>query len=313
MADIAAHAPPLSRATGRPSRAYLQLAAGMATVGSSAVVGKAMVESLPVFFSSALRFALAAAILVPLLLHSTGGLPRLGRRDAGLLLLQALTGVFGFSVFWLYGLRQTTAGEAGVVAATTPAAIALASFALLDERPGRRQMTAIVLAVLGVAAMTVLGQTSGAARGPNPLVGNLLILGAVAGEALFLVLGKRSGTRLTPLTISTGVTVAGFLLFLPPAIAEAATLDLGAVPVEAWLAVVYYAVGPTVLGYLLVYQGLARVPASAAAAFTGVVPITSVVLAALLLGDPIGWPVLLGLAGVLGGIAVTVSRSRRAR
>jgi drug/metabolite transporter (DMT)-like permease len=246
-------------------------------------------------------------------LRSTSGVPWLGRRDVGVVFLQALTGVFGFSVFWLYGLRQTTAGEAGIVAAATPAGIALASFALLRERPGRRQLAGIALAVLGVASMTALGQASGASRGPNPLVGNFLILGAVVGEALFLVLGKRAGARLPPLVISTGVTVAGFLLFLPPAISEATAVDLAAVPLGAWLAVAYYAIGPTVLGYVLVYQGLARVPASAAAAFTGVVPVTAVLLAALFLGEPIGWPLLLGLVGVLAAIALTVAEDGSAR
>ncbi|MDP9364662.1 MAG: DMT family transporter [Chloroflexota bacterium] len=309
MAEIVTDAPSRAEAGAAPVTAYLQLAVAMTTVGSSAVVGKAMAESLPIFFASALRFALAAAILLPLLLRATGGVPRVTRRDVRPVGVQALTGVFGFSVFWLCGLRQTTAAEAGIVASTTPAAIALASFVLLGERPRRRQLTAVALAVVGVGAMTAFGESS-AARGPNPPLGNLLILGAVAGEALFLVLGKRTGARLSPLAIATGVTVAGFLLFLPPAIPEAAALDLAAVPVSAWLAVAYYGLGPTVLGYLLLYRGLARVPAGSAAAFIGVVPLSAVLLAALILGEPIGWPHLVGLIGVLAAIALTIAGSR---
>lgn len=278
----------------------------MITVGGSAVLAKRMVEELPVFLASGLRFGLAAAILLPLLLLRERGLPRVGRCDLGTLFVQALTGVFGFSLFWLYGLRWTTAAEGGIVASTTPAAILLVSFLLLRERASRRQTLGIGLAVLGVAAMTALGDGGVAERGPRPLLGNALILGAVAGEACFVVLGKRAGVRLAPLTIATAVTLFGFLLFLPFALLDAVTTDLTAVSAIAWLAAVAYALGPTALGYLLAYRGLARVSANAAAAFTGVVPVSAVLCAALFLGEPIGWSHLTGVAGVLAAIGLTV-------
>jgi len=83
MAEVATRAPASVRFGGRPVGAYLHAAAGMATVGSSAVVGKATVEALPVFLASALRFALAAAVLVPLLLRSANGMPQICRRAVG--------------------------------------------------------------------------------------------------------------------------------------------------------------------------------------------------------------------------------------
>jgi drug/metabolite transporter (DMT)-like permease len=293
----------------RPFAAYAELTLAMVTVGGSAVLAKRMVEELPVFLASGLRFGLAAAVLLPLLLRREGGLPRVGRRDLGVLFVQTLTGVFGFSLCWLYGLRWTTAAEGGIVASTTPAAIALVSFLLLGERPRRRQLLGVALAVTGVAAMTAFGAGGVAERGHRPLLGNALVLGAVAGEACFVVLGKRAGVRLAPLTIATAVTFFGFLLFLPFALLDARTIDVSAVSATAWLAVVAYALGPTVLGYLLHFRGLARVPAAAAAAFTGVVPVSAVLFAALFLGEPIGWPHLAGVAGVLAAIALTVRQA----
>lgn len=302
-----------TRGGRRPVVAYLELTVAMITVGASAVVGKRMVEELPLFLASALRFGLAAAILVPLLLWREGGRPTIGRRDLGTLYVQTLTGVFGFGLFWLSGLRCQTAAEGGIVASSTPAAIALVSFGLLGERPRRRRVLGIALAVGGVAAMTAFGNGGVGERGPRPLVGNALILGAVAGEACFVVLGKRAGIRLAPLTTATAVTVFGFLLFLPVAVADARVTDFSSVTTTAWLAVIAYALGPTVLGYLLLYRGLARVPASAAAVFTGVVPISAVVFAVLLLGEPVGWPHLLGIAGVLAAIGLTVREPRPGR
>ena len=286
--------------------AYLELTLAMTTVGGSAVLGKRMVEELPIYLAGALRFGLAALILVPLMLRAAGGLPQVSRRDIGTLFLQALTGVFGFTLFWLFGLRLTTAAEGGVVASTTPVLIAVASFLLLGERPRGREIVGVSLAVAGVAAMTLAAGEDGAGRGPNPLLGNALIVGAVAGEALFLVLGKRVGERVEPMVIATMVTLFGFALFLPLAINDLATTDLARVTGGAWLAVVLYALGPTVLGYILAYRGLARVPATTAGVFTGVVPISAIVFSSLFLGEAIGWGHLVGLAGVLAAIGLAV-------
>lgn len=293
--------------------AYAELALAMATVGASAVLGKRMVEELPVAVASVLRFGLASLILGPLLLRQAGGWPRLARGDVATLFLQAAFGVFGFTLCWLYGLRLTSAAEGGIVASAAPAVIVLASFLLLGERPGGRGLAGVALAVGGVGAMTLAGEIAGGGlgRGPNPLLGNGLILLATVGEALFFVLGKRVGARVSPLAIATWVTLFGFVLFLPLALVEAPGVDLAAVSGGAWLAVLLYALGPTVVGYLLAYRGLARVPASAVALFTGIVPVTAVILAALFLGEPIGWIHGLGLGAVLAGIVVGLGGSAR--
>ena len=300
------------RSGGRPLAAYVELTLAMVTIGSSAVVGKRMVEDLPVFIGAALRFGLAALVLVPLLARRAGGWPRIGRRDLGAIGLQTLVGVVGFTVFWLYGLEQTTAAEGGMVASTTPAVIALASFLVLGERLRARQTAGIGLAVGGVVLMTVVGGAAGGGpRGPNPLFGNALIFGAVVGEALPFALGQRAGARFEPLAIATLMTLIGFALFLPVAVVEAVATDLSGVSNGAWLAVVYYALGPTVLGYVLAFRGLAKVPANTVAVFTGVVPVSAVLLAGLVLGETIGWVHLGGVACVLAAIALAVAAHGR--
>lgn len=57
--------------------AYVSLATAMAIVGSSVVVGKLMVERIPVFLSSGLRFLLAAIVLLTLLFYIEKGFPAL--------------------------------------------------------------------------------------------------------------------------------------------------------------------------------------------------------------------------------------------
>lgn len=287
--------------------AYWELAAAMVMVGSSFVAARVAAEALPVFLASALRYGLALLALGPLALKQRRG-PFSARRDGRSLVLMALTGVFGFSVLMLFGLRHTTAGNSGLIASVTPAVVALVSVVLLRERLARRGWLGVACAVGGVAALTAFGATEAepGAGGGAPLLGNALVFGAVIGEALFLVLGREVASRLGPLVVSASVIAIGFVLFLPFAFIEARGLAWGEVESSAWLAVAYYAVGPTVFGYLLAFDGLARVPASAAGTFTGLVPLSALALGAALLGESVGWGHLLGGAGVLAGIALGV-------
>ncbi|OLQ47667.1 hypothetical protein BHT94_10810 [Bacillus licheniformis] len=57
--------------------AYVSMAAAMAIVGSSVVVGKLMVERIPVFLSSGLRFLIASIVLLTLLFCIEKGFPAL--------------------------------------------------------------------------------------------------------------------------------------------------------------------------------------------------------------------------------------------
>lgn len=289
--------------------AYIELAAAMVFVGSSFIAGRIVTERFPLALAVTLRFGLAALLLLPLLARGAGR-PKLTRRDGATLGLQALTGVIGFNLFLLLGLRYTTASESGIIVGTTPAVIGLFAFLLLRERLGIHRLAGIVLAVCGVAAISVTGG-DGAERGSNPLLGNVLIVGTVVCEALFFIFGKLVAGRLSSLVISTSVSVIGCLSFLPFALLDLQGFDPGAVGTTGWLALAYYATGATVVPYLLWYDGLAWVPAGIAGVFTAIMPVSTVVLAALVLDEPLRTAHAIGMICVLAAIGLTVRGERR--
>ena len=64
---------------------------------------------------------------------------------------------------------------------------------------------------------------------------------------------------------------------------------------------IYYGVVGTASGYLLWYRGLASISASTAGVFTGIVPISAVVLSYIVLGEPFSW------VHVVGGVCVVLA------
>jgi drug/metabolite transporter (DMT)-like permease len=216
-------------------------------------------------------------------------------------------------VLLLWGLLFTSAAEGGVITSTTPAVVGLISFVFLKERPSAGVWAGIVLAVGGIVALNVLGSEPGfsEARRPAPLLGNLLVFGAVISEALFTIFGKAAAERVTPLATAASASALSLALFLPFGLYQAASFDFSSAGLAGWASVLHYGAFVTALGYLLWFGGLSKVPASTAGVFTGVLPVSAVLLSYLVLGEPFSWAHPVGVACVLLAILL-IARQRPA-
>lgn len=283
-------------------------AMAMVTVGSTVVASKVIAAGLPPFSATALRFALALPLFLLLMRATRTAWPRPGRRDAWLLVCQAGAGSVGYTVLLILGLRFSSAADAGVVAGTLPAVTALVAVLALGERPGRLLWAGLALASAGVLAITLPGG-SAAPRAPMAWAGSLLVLGAVGCEAVFILLNKRLSQPLQPLVLSSCMAALGLVLSAPLALLERAwTLP---VPMAALAGVAYYAVVPTVGGFLLWFAGAQRLTGAQAALFTALLPVSALVLAACLLGESVGVAQLAGTFLVLAAVGLTAWDSGR--
>ncbi|MFC0468995.1 DMT family transporter [Halalkalibacter kiskunsagensis] len=289
--------------------AYLKVIGAMVIVGSSVVAGKIMVQNIPIFIASELRFLVASIILVPLLIRKEG-IPSLSKKDTAILFFQSLTGVFLFSIFMLYGLKLTTAMEAGIITSTLPAIVALLAFFIIKEKLTRNKVIGILIAILGILILNIAGVLTEMRVGPLEILGNLLILGAVMGEALFIILGKSVSKKVSPLAISTAVSVIGVLLFLPMAIYEFTTSNYSFGSVNDWILISYFGIVVTVLAFLLMYQGIEKLPATTVGVLTSVLPISTVILSYFFLKESFLYYHFIGICLIFIAIYLT-SREER--
>jgi drug/metabolite transporter (DMT)-like permease len=285
----------------------------MAIAGSSVVVGKLLVDSFPIFLANAFSLTISSVILLALLFKQEKGIPALSRRQGLVLLCQALTGVFLFRVLLFWGLKFTTALESGIITSTAPAVIGLISFVFLKERSNWKTLTGIGLAVVGIFIITVLGTSPKAVSGNNLLLGKFLVFGAVISEALFTVFAKATSIKLTPLTTATSASTFGLLMFLPLAMHEVRSFDLGSVSLTGWLSIIYYGSVVSVLAWILWFQGLSKVSATAAGVFSGVLPVSAVLLSCVILREPFLRSHLVGVLCVLFAISFITIGSKQAK
>jgi drug/metabolite transporter (DMT)-like permease len=279
--------PPESLAAARAPvhwLAYAALAASMAVVGVYVGLSRLLVAVFPVLLLAWLRFGIAALAMLHWLPRSPGE-PRLSAHDRRLLFLESLLGNFLFSVCMLYGVALSSAVAAGVVMAAIPAAVALLSRVFLGERIERRVAAGIACAVAGIGVLAT-SRGAPASVGSNPELGHLLLVGAVLCEASYVVIGKRLTGQVPARRISAIINLWGLVLVTPFGLWAARSFDFGAVALDAWALLVFYAIAASMITVWLWMTGLKHVPASSAGVFTVLLPISAAAVGVLLLGEP---------------------------
>jgi len=288
----------------RPTRASViaRLAGGMAAFGSATPVAKIVTGVMPVFIAASLRVALGAVTLAPFAFRHRKQLTTMRQRDWILTALIALFGMVGFTALMLYGMRLVSGVVGAIVMSTTPAVTAAASMIFLRDAPTWRKLTAIALAVTGVLVLHV--GSRGGTGGDAPVIGSLMILGAVGCEAAYTLLGKRVSEHVDPVLVATLAAAMALPVFAVLAVWQWDQFDLDAVAFTDWLALTWYGAGTLALGTWLWYSGIAETEGAVAAGFMGVMPVSALVLSYVLLGEPFHAIHLAGFAIVGAGVVL---------
>lgn len=282
---------------------------GMALVGSQVAVSGVLADA-PFFAVQAIRYTLAALVLL-LVLRLTGRTVPVPRgREWAWLAGVALTGLVLFNVGVVRGVAHAEPAVIGVAVAAVPVLLALVGPLLGRTRPTPRVVAAAVVVTLGAVLVTGGGRTDTAGLGYA-----LLTLLCEAGFTLLAVPVLR---RLGPHGVSLhAVWIAAVALWVLSLTTEGpgAVLTLRAEHVPATL---HLALSVTVVAFLLWYTAVGRIGPGRAGLFTGVVPVASAV-GSVLLGGPVPGPVVwAGVAVVVAGVVLGAqagsgSRPRRRR
>lgn len=267
-------------------------------VGASFTAGSVL-TAYPHAGGQALRYALAALLLVPL--AARGALSRLRAltvRQWLRLALLAAVGMAGFNLAVLAAERTAEPAVPGVLAGCAPVLVAVLAPALDGRRPGRAVTLGAVTVAAGAFVIQGWGRTDGAG-----LAWSVAALGGEAGFALLAVpvlrpLGPRLLSAVACALAAAECAALGLLLdgrawLRAPEPAEAAAL--------LWQAAVV-----TVAGFVCWYAAIQRVGAERATLCSGLIPV-SAALTAPLVGAPAPGPAqLAGVALVAAGVALGV-------
>ena len=259
--------------------------------------------ALPPLWGAGLRFALASMTFVLLVTQLRLPWPR-GRAW----LRMAAFGVLGFAGFYAlmyWSLLHVTAGIATVVLAMAPLVTLLLSAAQGLEPLRPRAIAGGVVALVGIAWLVL---EPGSVTLPTPAL--LAMLGAVLCVSQGLILAKRLQDHHPAVINAVGMGVgAAILLSLSALVGEPWSLPRR--PEAAW-ALAYLVTFGSVGLFLTNLVVIRRWTASATSYMFVLFPVGTMLLEALLLGEPITWAAVVGAAVVIGGVWLGAFASRRA-
>lgn len=284
-------------------RALLYLGGAVLFWGTSFAVTKSAYSALPPMAVVWLRMMLALVAFLPLLPRVKRPAYRPG--DGKLL---GLVGLFLPGLYFLFegfAIRYTTSSQAGVVAAVMPLIVAVSGWVVLRERPASRTVTAVVLSIVGVAGLSFGG--SGQASAPNPVLGNLLELGAMVAAAGATLTISRLSSRYDPLLI-TGLQMAVGSVFFAPLALASGPIDWAAVPASAWAAIAYLGIACGLAAFGLYNAALRLVPATRAALTINLVPAVALITGWLALGETMSWIQVVACAVIIGAVVYAEAR-----
>ncbi|MDN7671286.1 DMT family transporter [Burkholderia oklahomensis] len=292
------------------NRYALFLIVSMLLVGSNVGIGKSIVVFVPVAILATLRFVIANAVLWPL--FSPVKMRTVKRGEWLNLFLQAFFGTFMFTLLMLNGVQRTSAVAAGVITSTIPAVVALFAWIFLREKPNGRALVSIALAIVGVVTINLANGTASEGGGhASSLAGNLLMLGAVCCESIYVILSRRLTQTLAPIDICAYTHLFGLLLMLPLGAGALWHFDYASVPASIWALVVWYGLSASIFSFWLWMKGIRHVPGSLAGVFSAVLPISAALYGILFLGERPTLAHGFALACVVTGIVLASLRVRR--
>ena len=244
----------------------------------------------------ALRMAIAALVLLPLLAWR-GQLRHLWSQP-GPLLLQAV--VFTALPFLMLGFaaQHLTAGMLAVLNATAPLFAALLAHVSKTERLGRWRALGLLIGFAGVGVLTW-----GSASFKTPA--GLLAVAAMLACSLMWSMGANY-TRKHLAGMDTVALTAGGLALAGASLAPLAWATYPATPppASAWAEVAFLGVASSALGFLLYYRLLRNVGTIGAISVTFLNPLVAGIAGAFYLGEAVTLQMLLGGAVVLAGTAL---------
>jgi drug/metabolite transporter (DMT)-like permease len=272
--------------------------------GGTFIAGRIVAGTVSPFSAAFLRFALAGACLLAITVAREKGLPALTRGQAAGVCLLGLTGIFAYNSFFFGGLATIDASRASLIIACNPVLITVLSAWIFGERLGPLRLVGTLMSVAGAIVVVTRGQPARIFDGGIG-TGELMIFGCVASWVAYSLIGKVMLKGLSPLTAVTYAALSGMLMLLPAALTHGLVADLGACRWGEWLSLVYLGLFGTVIGFVWYYQGIERIGAGPASLFINFVPVSAIVLAYLILDEPLTASLLTG-AGLVGtGVYLT--------
>lgn len=236
------------------------------------------------------------------LMSLTKSWKRIDRADYPRILLLALVAVPINQVIYLVGISKTMPSHASLLYGTTAVFALFLSAALGYEKILKHKIFAIVVSLGGLVVIVTQGGEFD--TGSQLFIGDVLIFTAVLAWATYTVLGKPIVKKYGAISTTGVVLLVGSFVGLPFLAYPALQQDYSSITWVGWGGVFYAGLVLSVLAYSVWYKILTMIDPSQVAILTTPQPVVATTFSTFIVGEIIGWPLVVGGILVIAGIVL---------
>ncbi|MDA8231333.1 MAG: DMT family transporter [Magnetospirillum sp.] len=262
---------------------YLELTCSALFWGLTFNAAKLTVGAVPPMTTAALRFLVAAGLMLVLLLSMERNWGPRVRRNWLAFLAMAVAGVVGFNTFFFFGMQYTSPTNGALIMATNPLVTALIAALFLGEPISHNHKVGTAISFVGVAILILSGASH---RLSQVNIGDLLVIGGNVSMALYSVLNKRFVKESSPLITTAATTIAGAVILWSVARTMDPPTAVTALPWQTYAAILFMGAFGSVLAYIFWNRGIRAIGVADTAIFFHLVPVFTV-LGSFVLGQTV--------------------------
>jgi len=272
------------------------------------ITGKLALATAPPLEISAARFIIAAIVLAAITLATRANL---GRGNPWPIVVAGVFGYCAYNAFVFVGLTMAPASDGALIVPTTIPVLTAIAASFVGERFTTTKLGGFAVASIGAALVIAAGQTADEISSRR-LIGDLLMLLGSGCWAVYTVLGTIALRTRSPLAIVTIAAPIGALCLIPLGFLEKGYADVAGWNTTVWLNVLYLALVGSVASFIAFYWLVRRVGAGVAAMTSYLVPVLTLGMAVVFLGDRPEPLQLVGGVVILAGVRLATWRLKQA-
>lgn len=280
----------------RDGRGYIELISVSIIWGLTYTVLKYSLESLTPVNIAFFRFLIASLFFIPVVLiikdHYSG-------KEYISLIILALSGILMYQLFFIFGEKGMSAGNASFIVSMEPIFITILSIATREDKFSWIYIIGLLISTAGLIVLLQPGSLTG-----YEIVSAIFILIAAFAWGIYTVVGRNLLANHNPLNVTAIVTFIGTVMLFPAAgLGSIHTLmDLKS---DSLVAVLFMGIAATFLGYILWFDGLKYVKPTVAGATLYITPFITAITAVFIISEPIGYNTIIGGTMILAGVGIS--------
>lgn len=225
-------------------------------------------------------------------------------------LIIASLGFCVFQVFFTFGVKLTTAGNASLLIGCLPVSVSVINHLHHIETINKYILRGVFLSIIGVFIM-VLGTGSEISFGSNHMAGAVLLVIAQFGYGYYTVFSKPLTKFYSPYQIAVYMLLVSMVVFAVISLPEMIHTDWRNIQLPGWLSILYSAIFPLCLANCLWISSVDKVGSTIAAMYNNLSPFFAIIAGYFLLGETFNLLQIIGAVIIITGLYITKNNKPR--